>query len=370
MKLKKHILFISMFSAISGAHAASVGLLPGSLNDQTVFAHTYVSGGAGPNIVASGQTVNGNILADQDITLGAGAKVSGNTQSTDLTTGDAAVISGNATTSAASTLGANSTLSGNLQSGTIVVTGANATVSGNLQSGSAVTLGAGAAVAGTLDYGTAITNGAGASSGTQTQTSFAAPIIASESSNVSLAQSTLNAMTGGTVLASGNIATGQTFTSGVYNVTDLLTTTAGITLTLDAQGQDGDFIFNIGNYLAFGAGTVIEVVNGTGNNNVVWNAHGAGGYVSTGENSDIIGTILATTYASVGAGASVVGTNGGCGGVFSATSYVSLGANASVGDEGCVGAISPPSAVPLPAAVWLFGSGLLGLAGIARRKKA
>jgi hypothetical protein len=28
------------------------------------------------------------------------------------------------------------------------------------------------------------------------------------------------------------------------------------------------------------------------------------------------------------------------------------------------------SQVPLPAAVWLFGSGLLGLVGIARRKKA
>jgi hypothetical protein len=30
----------------------------------------------------------------------------------------------------------------------------------------------------------------------------------------------------------------------------------------------------------------------------------------------------------------------------------------------------PPSAVPVPAAAWLFGSGLLGLVGIARRKKA
>ena len=29
-----------------------------------------------------------------------------------------------------------------------------------------------------------------------------------------------------------------------------------------------------------------------------------------------------------------------------------------------------PSAVPVPAAVWLFGSGLLGLIGVARRKKA
>jgi hypothetical protein len=35
------------------------------------------------------------------------------------------------------------------------------------------------------------------------------------------------------------------------------------------------------------------------------------------------------------------------------------------------GTIVPvPSAVPVPAAVWLFGSGLLGLVGVARRKKA
>jgi hypothetical protein len=32
-------------------------------------------------------------------------------------------------------------------------------------------------------------------------------------------------------------------------------------------------------------------------------------------------------------------------------------------------ACAPPAAVPVPAAVWLFGSGLLGLVGIARRKK-
>ena len=32
------------------------------------------------------------------------------------------------------------------------------------------------------------------------------------------------------------------------------------------------------------------------------------------------------------------------------------------------GGISAPSEIPVPAAVWLFGSGLLGLAGVARRK--
>jgi len=32
--------------------------------------------------------------------------------------------------------------------------------------------------------------------------------------------------------------------------------------------------------------------------------------------------------------------------------------------------LATPSAVPVPAAVWLFGSGLVGLAGVARRRKA
>lgn len=34
------------------------------------------------------------------------------------------------------------------------------------------------------------------------------------------------------------------------------------------------------------------------------------------------------------------------------------------------GQLTLAAAVPVPAAVWLFGSGLLGLIGIARRKKA
>jgi hypothetical protein len=33
------------------------------------------------------------------------------------------------------------------------------------------------------------------------------------------------------------------------------------------------------------------------------------------------------------------------------------------------GTVSAPSAIPVPAAVWLFGSGLVGLVGVARRKK-
>ena len=34
------------------------------------------------------------------------------------------------------------------------------------------------------------------------------------------------------------------------------------------------------------------------------------------------------------------------------------------------GTAAPPAVIPVPAAVWLFGSGLIGLVGVARRKKA
>jgi hypothetical protein len=51
---------------------------------------------------------------------------------------------------------------------------------------------------------------------------------------------------------------------------------------------------------------------------------------------------------------------------FALGSYVSTLTNGSFTDTVTVNV----SAVPIPAAAWLFGSGLLGLVGIARRKKA
>ncbi|MFT5098228.1 MAG: LruC domain-containing protein [Planctomycetaceae bacterium] len=313
MKFAKPVLLIAMLCVAAGTQA-TVGLLSGTLNDQTVFAHTYVTLGAG-----GGQEIYGNVLANHDVTIGAIGNISGNTQSRALTTGDSATIGGNALTSAASTIGASSI------------------VSGNLQSGSAITLGANANVAGTVEYGTAITNGAGATSGTQTQNTTA-PVIADEHLGVTAAQSALDAMAGGSVLATGNIATNTTFTAGVYDVTGLLSTTADITITLDAQGQDSAFVFNISGYLSFGAGTVIDVINATDNTSVVWNS--TGGYVSVGANANILGTVLASTYVSTGAFSSLTGSGTSCGGAFSATSYVTVGANATVGGTGCAGAIN------------------------------
>jgi cytoskeletal protein CcmA (bactofilin family) len=353
MKSLKHVAcIISIALATSGAQAAP--LLSGTLNDQTVFSHTYTTTGAS----LGNQTVWGNILANQDATLGAGAKVSGNTQSRDLTTGDAALVSGNTTTVGDTSIGANAIVKGDLKSVDLTV-GANGTIEGNavnvadstlgasakvvgiLQSGAAVTIGATAVVTGLVEYGTALVVSASATTLSGTALIGSTPpatVIADEHLGVTAAQTTLNAMAG-TPLATGNIATSQTFTPGVYNVTGLLTTTAGITLNLDATGvEDADFIFNVSNYLSFGAGTIINVIGGNDDTSVVWNT--PGGYTSVGANARIVGTILANTYASTGAYSTVTGSGDSCGGVFSATSYVTVGANATVGGQDCEGTIN------------------------------
>jgi len=273
--IKRVAYIISIALATSGAQAAD--LLNDPLNKQAVFSHTYT------------------------------------------TTGDGALVSGNTTTLGDSTLGA-STM-----------------VGGYLDSAGAVTIGANAEVDGTVYYGTALVVSASATTG---GSSLNATQPLATHLGVTAAQDALNALGDSNELATGNIATDTTFTPGVYNVTGLLSTTAGITLTLDAQNRpNADFIFNVSNYLSFGAGTIIDVINTVDDNtSVVWNT--PGGYTSVGANAKIVGTILANTYVSTGAYSTLTGSGNSCGGVFSATSYVTVGANATVGGKECEGAIN------------------------------
>ena len=53
---------------------------------------------------------------------------------------------------------------------------------------------------------------------------------------------------------------------------------------------------------------------------------------------------------------------------FDSTPYTEL-FNITVNGVADSGGTTPPPAVPVPAAVWLFGSGLVGLVGVARRRK-
>jgi hypothetical protein len=135
----------------------------------------------------------------------------------------------------------------------------------------------------------------------------------------------------------------------------------------------------------FGANLTMELLNVTDNSSIIFNTGAAltiGAGTSAALTTNLIGTIFAESYVVAGAFVELQGIGGACGGIFSTNSYVTLGADSTIGALGCTpGAATnvdididgnpmvSPSAVPVPAAAWLFGSALIGLAGVARRKK-
>jgi hypothetical protein len=130
-----------------------------------------------------------------------------------------------------------------------------------------------------------------------------------------------------------------------------------------ANGFQGDVAYLAGTYVAGGASYSFSSGGTAGN---VWGAsQGASGAGSTnlyGQGADSAGVGLgqsATLY-----GATANGTNAsGSTGVLQTYNFGSIEVTAN-------GTLEAVTAVPLPAAVWLFGSGLLGLAGIGRRRSA
>jgi predicted acyltransferase (DUF342 family) len=306
---------VALFIPVAGAQPTVDSVMGAQVFDNSVFANSYVTGGAT-------STINGDVRSGLYFTTGAGA-----------------TITGDATAVAATTLGASSMLFG------------------DVRSGSATTLGAGAIVGGNIVSGTTTTFGAGASSGSSTVNPVA-PSVFLDQLEVMTAQGYLSSLSGLTILP-GNIATNEIFTPGVYEVSGLLTVTAGMTITLDATGvDDAVFVFNISNYLAFGANVDVVVLGGTPSTRVIWNA---GNYITVGAGANIIGTVMSHGYVSTGANSTLSSGVGGyypvgdgvdayfdtCGGaVYSATSYVSVGAGATVGTGGDCKPRTPPPIQP------------------------
>jgi hypothetical protein len=231
-------------------------------------------------------------------------------------------------------VGAGAGLQGNVLAGTYLTTGVSAEIDGSTAASTDTTIGADSVVLGDIQSGTGIEMGAGATSSSETLSTSEEIESAGRDGRQDLheAQEFLGKFTAATSLEPGNIDTDTTFTAGVYGVSGLLTFTAGITITLDAQNVASEFVFNVSNYITFGEGVKVVVigVNPEKPVSVTWNA--TGGYVSVGAGASIVGTILANGYVSTGAGSTLTGINVDCGGVaFAATSYVSIGADATVG---------------------------------------
>lgn len=295
-------------------------LMSTEMQEQRAFASTYVTGGAT-------STINGSVLAGTYITTGVDAAITGST------------AAGTATT-----LGASSTVGSNVRSGTATTLGDSAVVTGNVRSGTDTTFGENASATGGFESGIAYSNATDIAAG-QLEVLSAQGFLGNLGGDSTNTENNTNA------IVPGNIAADTTFTAGIYGVSGLLTVTADTIITLDANHEDSEFVFNISSYLTFGEGVTVNVVNNRLLENdeevhvsVVWNA--TGGYVTLGAGANIVGTVLAKGYVSTGANSTLSGPGNTCGGAaYSASSYISIGAGATLGTgDGC--ATPPPYTAP------------------------
>ena len=176
------------------------------------------------------------------------------------------------------------------------------------------------------------------------------------------------------------VATADTMTSGVfdmYNIAGgLMNSDATITGSIDtgagtwAVASAATFfgaLWSAHNGTTFGPGTYnIDTLGGGSYTNIVVGAGQVGGHILFDWNGttdiDVVNVwdVAGDTYTSTDVVADQAGTDGILGLKMIDGAFVGSSANFD---------FVAPAAVPVPAAVWLFGSGLLGLVGVARRKK-
>lgn len=203
-------------------------------------------------------------------------------------------------------------------------------------------------------FGTVENDGPGIVNGTVHQNDATAILAQSQLGST---LTTLNSMGAGTLL--GTDLAGLTLTPGVYTVPAGTSNLTG-TLTLDGLGaDDATWVFQMPSTLITSPSSIVNLIDPGANAGVYWNV----GSSATLDTTTLFqGNILASSSITMNAGATI-----GCGSALANTGAVTLISNTI--STGCNG-LSAPSPVPVPAAVWLFGSGLLGLIGVARRKIA
>lgn len=160
--------------------------------------------------------------------------------------------------------------------------------------------------------------------------------------------------TPGTNIASFSEPTAASSNSGVVKMT------ASAALLNINNGFEGDVEqLEAQGYVA--GGTTFSISNGA-----VWGA-GTGDIAGS---TNLYGTGPTQSGIGLGTDTTLYGVTG-AGNPAKVLSY-NLGANLVLSSNGTlsVGSTTTPPPVPLPAAVWLFGSGLLGLLGVGRRRTA
>jgi len=274
-------------------------------------------------------------LLDEDLNnqiIYAGAAVVGGANS---------IVVGNVEAVAAVGFGAATEVDGDIVAGAAVTIGAESSVTGNLTAGAAVTLGADAYIDGITYAGTSVTVGLNASATNYDEynkTQIIAAQIKDGKAKLSDLQNRLASEDAPAENQSFDAYTGNVnVTPGVYHLT-VLTTAAGTTLTFNGHGEDTVWLINVDTYAAFGADTTFDLIDVTSNSSIIINA---GGYVTSGANASLAGTIFAGSYILTGAGTTLSGAAGTCG-LFAVNGGVSLGADNKIGQfDACSGGALP-----------------------------
>ncbi len=144
------------------------------------------------------------------------------------------------------------------------------------------------------------------------------------------------------------------------------------TLTLDAlNNPNALFIFQIGTTLTTASNAAVNVVNGGTNSGVFWQV---GSSATLGTSTVFSGNILANQSITLDTSTKIL-----CGRAMALNAAVTMdtntisndcnafNGNTTRSDFGSGGFGGNQAAVPVPAALWLFGSGLIGLIGVSRR---
>ena len=166
---------------------------------------------------------------------------------------------------------------------------------------------------------------------------------------------------------------GLTLGPGVYQFTSSAQLTG--LLTLDAMGDpNSQFIFQIDSTLTTASNSAVNVLDA--NSGVYWQV---GSSVTLGTDTLFAGNIIADQSITLTSGVKIL-----CGRALALNAAVTMDSNTISNDCGAFNdgntsrddfgsngfSAAPVSAVPVPAALWLFASGLIGVIGIARRRSS